>query len=398
MSGGTGNENSEITMQELIQGIGRLVIKLNESVQKVEKRVEDLQQGLSGILEESFKNISAELARSNDFLAEMVSAGSVGGEKANLETSAPAAGDMLRKLEDIGVELAGIREDMGNTRDGLLEVLTRRVEDAVSKEQFGEAMDKLSENVSESARIVEASITEVIGKSSKQRDRVLEENLGMVVEKIEEITGKVGDAEDAIRESMEDIRKETVREVSEIGGKVEENGRLQREQLENMKGLLAVHSVEVRDNRVRDLNRRAIIHFNNAEYDQALAALKEAIESDPENPELLANMAHVEASMGDLEAAEGHFKKALDMNPDLEPAISGLGTVMMMSGRTGDSIDFLQKYLEDGENTSVGAMVALSRAYSLQGEHAKALELLKKAEKVAPEHPELVREFAKYGS
>ena len=38
--------NTEISMQELVQGIGRLIIKLNDSVVKVDKRLEDMEKGL----------------------------------------------------------------------------------------------------------------------------------------------------------------------------------------------------------------------------------------------------------------------------------------------------------------------------------------------------------------
>ena len=88
--------------------------------------------------------------------------------------------------------------------------------------------------------------------------------------------------------------------------------------------------------------------------------------------------------------------EVIEINPELEPAISGLGTVLVITGRSGETIDFLQKHLNEDSEASSSIMIALSRAYVSQGDHAKALAILEKAEKVAPGHPELEQELAKY--
>ena len=65
--------SNEISMQELVQGIGRLIIKLNDSVTKVDKRIETLETGITTILEEQFKAVTEELSRTNELLGSMKS-------------------------------------------------------------------------------------------------------------------------------------------------------------------------------------------------------------------------------------------------------------------------------------------------------------------------------------
>ena len=69
-----------------------------------------------------------------------------------------------------------------------------------------------------------------------------------------------------------------------------------------------------------------------------------------------------------------------------------------MGGRASDTIEFLQRYLDEGAEASTSILIALSRAYASLDNHAKALELLENAEKTAPGHPELEQELAKYRS
>lgn len=345
-------ENTDHTMEELITGIGKLVYKLNESVVNIDKRIEKLETGITSLLEAKFESVIAELVKSNELLA-------CADEK-------------------------------------LLKALADGREDSVNKELFKKEFTEVSLMISESASSLQKTIMDVIGQSDESRGVVISENLKVFSDGIGEISSKMDKAGDSVQEKLKEIKTSTTEEVGAIGSRVKESTDEQHEQLQQMKELLTLHTIEVKDNRVKSLNRSAIVHFNNAEYDQALAKLKEALEISPDSSELLANMAHIEASQGQLKDAEEHFKKALEIDPDLEPAISGLGTVLVMTGRSGDTIDFLQRYLDEGSEASTGIILALSRAYATQDNHVKALALLEKAEKAAPGHPELEQELAKY--
>lgn len=387
--------NNEISMQELVQGIGRLVIRLNDSVVKVDQRIEKLETGLSALLEKSFTAVTEELSRTNQLLAGMTPENRKAAGEGS--TEGPAEG-MAEKLDELKAELSGIREAMAGTEEKLLTVLRDGPEDLVGKEIFNSALNDLSVVVSESTRSLEETVSRVVEESGAEREKVFSEKVKLISDGLTEITSRMDQAREAIGEKLKEIESRTAEEVASIGKQVGETSRAQNEQLDSMRELLSLHSVEVQDNRVRELNRSAIVHFNNAEYRQAVSDLKEALELSPESSELLANMAHIEAFQGNLKEAEELFEKALEIDPDLEPAISGLGTVMIMSGRPGDTIDFLTRHLDEGSDASTGVMIALSKAYAAQDDHAKALSLLERAEEAAPGHPELEQELARYRS
>jgi tetratricopeptide (TPR) repeat protein len=382
--------SKEISMQELVQGVGRLVIKLNESVVAIDNRLEKMESGLSSMLEGSFKDVTSELTRTNELLSKLC-------EKDVKEEDSQEDG-LLKQIEEIVSQLNGIRDDISGSGKTLMDTLSEIKEVPVGRELFSETVGELSKLVSDSAGSLEKSISEAVEESGKTGEKALSENVKLISEGLSEISEKMDSAREKVEEKLGEISKSTAEEVSSIADKVEESTDEQKQTLNEMKELLSLHSVEVQDNRVRELNRSAIVHFNNSEYDMAKKDLEEALELTEDSPELLANLAHIEASDGELEKAEEHFRKALEMDPNLEPALSGLGTVMLMSGRPGDTIDFLQKYLEEGSDASTGVMIALSRAYASQDNHQKALSILEQAEKAAPGHPELEQELAKYRS
>lgn len=299
------SDKKGLSMEELLTGIGKLIYKLNESVENSNAQLEKLEKNLLAMLQEKFDGIAGQLVKTNELLA----------------------GDSS---------------------------------DPVDKKVFVKELGKVTKLLSESAKSIEKTVKDVISKPDN----------------------KGGDA--------------LAEKISSIDKAVKENSKYQKEQLEEMSKLLSLHSVEVKDNRVRDFNRSAIMHFNNAEYEQALSCLQDAIELSPDNPGLLANLAHIKASQGKLDEAEESFRKALKADPDLEPAISGLGTILVHTGRANETIEFLQKFFDRESEPSIGVMIAMSRAYSAEGNHSKAVTLLEQAEKVAPGHPELEQELAKY--
>jgi tetratricopeptide (TPR) repeat protein len=397
------DENTEHTIEELITGIGKLVYKLNESMVNIDKRIEKLETGISSLLEEKFESITAELIKSNELLTDIGKSAPAGrtdtketDKSLSGESTDVYAGGLIEKLDQLKAEVTGIRENLTGAEEKLLKALAEGPKDFVNNELFKKEFSEVSLMISESASSLQKTVENVIGQSDESRGVVISANLKVLTDGIGEISSKMDKAGDNIQDKLKEIKTSTTEEVGAIGISVKESTDAQKEQLQQMKELLTLHSVEVKDNRVKSLNRSAIVHFNNAEYNQALAKLKEALEISPDNSELLANMAHVEASLGKLEDAEENFKKALEINPDLEPAISGLGTVLVMAGRSEDTIDFLQRYLDEGSKASTDIIIALSRAYASQDNHEKALALLERAEKVAPGHPGLEQELAKY--
>jgi len=397
-------EKTDPSIEELITGIGKLVYKLNESVVQVDKRLEKLETGISSLLTEKFESVTSELVKSNEYLAGFgtsIPVGTDGVEKTEAPASEPSetpSSGLIDKLDELKIEVTGIRKDLSGAEKKLLKALSDGPDGSLSEKVFKKELSEVSVMISESASSLQKTVTDVAEKSDENRGTVLSENLKPLTDEMEKISVKLDDARDSVQNKLEEIQTATANEVGIIGDSVKESTESQDERLEQMRELLELHSVEVKDDRVRNLNRAAIVHFNNAEYDQAMSNLEEALAISPDSSELLANIAHIEASLQELDKAEEHFRQALEIDPDLEPAISGLGAVLVMTGRSSDTIDFLQKYLEEGSEASTGIMIALSRAYAVQENHEKALKLLEQAEMAAPGHPGLEQELARYRS
>lgn len=387
-------ENGQPSVEELITGIGKLVFKLNESVVSIDKRMKELEEKVPSLLEDSFKQLTSEVTRGNELLAELKETDSE--EKSREEDEDEGEDVLLKGIQELKDEVSGVREDFSKAEKKLLETLEGAAKDAVGKDLFTDSLSDVSVTISDSLGSLEKKMEDLTEKSDEKREKTISDNLKPLSEDINDISSKMEKTGESIGEKLEEIKESTAEEVAAIDSSVKARAQEQEEKLEKMRELLSLHSVEVKDNRVRNLNRTAVIHYNNAEYDEAMSALEEALELNPESSEILANIAYIEASQGDLDKAEEHFRKALETDPELEPALSGLGTVLVMSGRAGDSIDFLKKYLDGDTPPSTGILIALSRAYAAQENHEKALSLLEKAEENAPGHPELEQELAKY--
>jgi len=142
-------------------------------------------------------------------------------------------------------------------------------------------------------------------------------------------------------------------------------------------------------------NNEAIHSFNQGRLPEAAASLASALEIDPERPELLANLGHVQAASGDMKASEESFKKALMKDPFLEPALSGLGLLYVRTGRPRDTLDILARFIEDPAPSSRIAL-ACSRAMVSMERHAEAIALLQRAAAADPGNPDLQAELASY--
>jgi Flp pilus assembly protein TadD len=146
---------------------------------------------------------------------------------------------------------------------------------------------------------------------------------------------------------------------------------------------------------IRQLNLSAIHHYNIGEYQAAVEDLREAIHLDANRAEVWCNLAHAQAALTQDADAEASFRKALELQPDLDQAVSGLGVLMLAGGRTGDSIAFLEKFMAS-ETPSVRTMIAYSRALAGAGRHADAVETLERAASLAPDNPEVTAELQAY--
>lgn len=156
--------------------------------------------------------------------------------------------------------------------------------------------------------------------------------------------------------------------------------------------------------------------------DEALAALGQALQKDPNNKRLLFESAQVCLKKQDIAGAEKYFKKLIALYPKFAEAYNALGYALLeMPSRRKEASKYInQAYKLEPENAFIldskgwlafrqnniplalrylkkatsrlnipEAYIHLTQVYAHTGQIGKALETLKEAEKIWPDMPEI---------
>ncbi len=200
-------------------------------------------------------------------------------------------------LEGMGKELEPIREK--------LESIQKASEDRAFVATITDSVESSGSSVVAAVKEIPVKLQEMGGEFSGSMDRL--------TEKTEEVLGKADASLEQAGETLAEVKEE-----------LQKGLKLNTDMTGQMVELTSKFADRAREDRVNELNSRAVSHFSMGEYTQARELFDQALEIAPGNPELLCNSAHVLAAMGDLKDAEERFRKALAESPELEPAISGL--------------------------------------------------------------------------
>ncbi len=346
---GGGETASIIDMAPVIEKIDAVSAAVGKTV-----AMDDLKPILEG-LSASFEKLPSEMSDSLKKLKESDSSNP-------METVENKLTEVYNKLEEI-LKTSSDRQYIDTITTGMAEV----------KEQLASSGVQVLEVV----KAVPDRIDKMGGDLS-EAIKTLSENTGAMLDKTEKNINESG-------KSLESIKEE-----------LEKGLKMNTNMTNQMVDLTARFVDRAEENRVTDLNTRAIGHFNRGEYTESEALFSQALNLDPENSELLCNTAHLKAAMEEMEEAESLFRKALEITPDLELAVSGLGMLMVKTDRAEETIEFLKNAIPETD-MSVRTVIALSRAYAAVGKHAEAVELLESSLRSAPEHPDIKEELAGYG-
>jgi len=119
----------------------------------------------------------------------------------------------------------------------------------------------------------------------------------------------------------------------------------------------------------------------------ALKTLLEAVESDPENEKLHDTIGIAYADLGQMEKAEFHLKRALQIKPDFSDAVNHLGLVYYRQNKVGQAIEMFTRAGDDFMyQQRFDAYNNLGNVYFFLGQHQKALEAYRKALQVFPQY------------
>ena len=371
---------------------------------ELSEKLQAIESVLSGEILPAIKESSS---RDNDIQIDMVPiverleaiSASIGGDSGAVSEFKPLFEDLSASFKELpAVMTAKLKELREADSSNPMEVVEMKLTEVCSKL---EEIQKISED-HEYIETVTLGISQVKEQMVLSGDQVLEmvkevplkidkmgENLSEAMSKLTETTGSMLDKTEKnvieSSESLDEIKDELVKGL-----------KLNTDMTSQMVDLTARFADKAEEDRIVDLNARAIGHFNRGEFTESEALLGQALNLSPENSELLCNTAHLKAAMNEMDEAEKLFRKALEVSPDLEPAISGLGMLMVSTGRAEETIEFLKNSLVDGD-PSVRTAIAYSRALTALEKHDKAVEMLESALRSAPDNHDLIEELAKYG-
>ena len=114
----------------------------------------------------------------------------------------------------------------------------------------------------------------------------------------------------------------------------------------------------------------------------AVAALREAVDRDPNNYIIYLELASLQLALEDLTAAEENYRKVLELNPQAYAARSGLAELLLEQGDLEEAKREYEKVEEAGEAT-YSDLYDLGRIYVRTGEPKEGYRAIKRARRQA---------------
>ena len=149
----------------------------------------------------------------------------------------------------------------------------------------------------------------------------------------------------------------------------------------------------------RDRNAEALAKYKAGDYPGALAAIRLAHEAAPDDPEILNNAGYLHHRLGDLEAAERFYRRALEVSPKRYVAHINLADLMMAQAATparlGEVADLLRRARAiKGNHPDVIRRQA--QVADRQGQTEEARRFYRELEQVGPLKPAALLEIAAF--
>lgn len=121
----------------------------------------------------------------------------------------------------------------------------------------------------------------------------------------------------------------------------------------------------------------------NGQYEQALMAYKNVLETDPYSAPVHYNIGQIYQVRGDLVSAISEYNKALQTNPDLVPAMYNRALAFRDQGKNADAISGLESVLSREPN-NVGALYNLGNILIAEGRTNDGTKLVNRAIELDP--------------
>lgn len=139
-----------------------------------------------------------------------------------------------------------------------------------------------------------------------------------------------------------------------------------------------------------EYDERAHQLYNEGEYDQALAVLREGLTIYPSAVELHIGVGYAHNAREEFAWARRAFEEALVLDPDHEDALAGLGETLLKFGQQDAALGCFRRTLELGYSDDQDLMLQIGRALFREGLIAEALEFFEICVQNAPESAEAI--------
>jgi tetratricopeptide (TPR) repeat protein len=131
------------------------------------------------------------------------------------------------------------------------------------------------------------------------------------------------------------------------------------------------------------LETQSFLFEQQEHYENAEAALREAIDRDPHNYIPYLMMGNLQFNeLGDLDAAEANYREVLRLNPKETTIHDALAQVLIRQGELGEARDEYEKLREE-EELSFQGLYDLGRIYVRTGQPEEGLQAIKHAKRRA---------------
>jgi tetratricopeptide (TPR) repeat protein len=121
----------------------------------------------------------------------------------------------------------------------------------------------------------------------------------------------------------------------------------------------------------------------NGQYEQALMAYKNVLETDPYSAPVHYNIGQIYQVRGDLVNAISEYNTALQTNPDLVPAMYNRALAFRDQGKNAEAISDLDSVLSSEPN-NVGALYNLGNIFIAEGRTNDGTQLVNRAIELDP--------------
>lgn len=139
-----------------------------------------------------------------------------------------------------------------------------------------------------------------------------------------------------------------------------------------------------------EYDERAHQLYNEGNYDEALALLREGLGLYPNSVELHVGVGYARLARDEFAWARRSFEEALVLDPEHEDALAGLGEVLLKLGQHNAGLKSFRRILELGYNDDIELMLQVGRALFREGFMEDAKEFFEVAVQQTPENAEAV--------